>query len=491
MRRRVIPLVAILLIGIAPTPTLAQPARTPVAPRSAINSPYVADAMTTQQYHLSGSDGQTWRDIDPTNLSITVHAPANVSVILMGNADLWTANAGYNQDLGIAVSGGVAPNLHYPTVAGQPEAWKESGGFAGTYSPNAAFVETVIDVSANQDYTVKLQWKSNKRDPGTIYAGAGPIAGQYSNTRLTAQLIPADWQVFTAESRNQYAISGSNGQDFVPVDPVNLGFQFTSPTGGAAFFEANADLWTPVTGYNQDIGVLVNPFPNSTQLATWKESGGFGGTFSPNAAFAQGYFQIDPNTPYDVVLAAKANIPDRYPIVIGAGPIGNAYSPTTLTVIVMPNNVGGQSLDFGGLRLDNSDGATWQPMDAATVLVGGAHSTVDCVMILGANSDLWTVSNGYNQDLAIVQVTGTGPNDQQVLAWKESGGFAGAFSPNAAYVEAVVQIRANVQYNFALRWKQNKPGANSIHAGAGPWPKRPAFGEYSPTGFSSKSFGCS
>ncbi|HKV29389.1 MAG TPA: hypothetical protein VJT14_00050, partial [Candidatus Dormibacteraeota bacterium] len=278
---------------------------------------------------------------------------------------------------------------------------------------------------------------------------------------------------------------------FVPVDPVKLGFQFTSPTGGAAFFEANADLWTPVTGYNQDIGVLVAPFPNSTNLATWKESGGFGGTFSPNAAFAQGYFQIDPNTAYDVVLAAKANIADRYPIVIGAGPIGNAYSPTTLTVIVMPNNVGGQSLDFGGLRLDNSDGHTWYPMDAATVLVGGAHSTVDCVMILGANSDLWTVSNGFNQDLAIVQVTGTGPNDQQVLAWKESGGYAGAFSPNAAYVEAVVQISANVQYNFALRWKQNRPGTNSIHAGAGPWPKPPAFGEHSPTGFSSKAFGCS
>ena len=92
MRRRVVPLVAILLIGIAaPAPALAR-APSPTLPRSAaegdgrsgglkaasgISSPYVADAMMTQQYHLSGSDGQTWRDIDPTNLSITVHAPAN------------------------------------------------------------------------------------------------------------------------------------------------------------------------------------------------------------------------------------------------------------------------------------------------------------------------------------------------------------------------------------------------------------------------------
>src|SRR6266849_7276343 len=184
MRRRVIPLIATLLIGIAPTLPAprgggnvyaAAPTPSATLPRSVgtgdgrlgglkaasgISSPYVADAMMTQQYHLSGSDGQTWKDIDPANLSITVHAPANASVILMGNADLWTANRGYNQDLGIAVSGGVAPNIHYPTVAGQPEAWKESGGFAGTFSPNAAFVEAVIDVSANQDYTVKLQWRS-------------------------------------------------------------------------------------------------------------------------------------------------------------------------------------------------------------------------------------------------------------------------------------------------------------------------------------------
>ena len=79
----------------------------------------------------------------------------------------------------------------------------------------------------------------------------------------------------------------------------------------------------------------MNPFPNSTHLATWKESGGFGGTFSPNAAFAQGYFQIDPNTPYEVDLAAKANIADTHPIMIGAGPIGNAFSPTTLTVALL------------------------------------------------------------------------------------------------------------------------------------------------------------
>src|SRR2546427_3891540 len=264
MRRRGFGLVAICLIG--PSLPLVDPAaaasRAPTLPRASINSPYVADAMSTSQYHLTGSDGRTWRDIDPTNLSITFQAPVDLSVIPTANADLWTANNGYNQDLGIAVSGGVAPAIVYPTIAGQPEAWKESGGFAGTRSPNAAFVETVIDLSAGQTYTFKLQWKANKRDPGTIYAGAGPLAdGSFSNTRLTAQLIPPGWEVWTTESRNQYALSGSDGQTFESVDPA--------------------------------------------------------GTFSPNAAFAQGSIPSDPNTLYTAEVVAKANKPDPYPIVIG------------------------------------------------------------------------------------------------------------------------------------------------------------------------------
>src|SRR5712691_984547 len=143
MRRRGIVLAAVWVVGIG-APSLLSPASgggdgrlignvyaAPSLPsprggglmNAAINSPYVADAMTTQQYHLTASDGRTWKDIDPVNLSITLNSPGDISVILMANADLWPANAGYNQDLGIAVSGGVTPNKH-PTAAGQPEAWK-------------------------------------------------------------------------------------------------------------------------------------------------------------------------------------------------------------------------------------------------------------------------------------------------------------------------------------------------------------------------------
>src|SRR2546422_526931 len=348
MRRRGFALVAICLIGTAvpQVDPAAAASRATTLPTASIDSPYVADAMSTSQYHLTGSDGRTWRDIDPTNLRITFQAPVDLSVILMANADLWTANNGYNQDLGIAVSGGVAPAIVYPTIAGQPEAWKESGGFAGTRSPNAAFVETVIDLSAGQTYTFKLQWKANKRDPGTIYAGAGPLAdGSFSNTRLMAQLIPAGWEVWTTESRNQYAISGSDGQTFQSVDRDLLTVSFSST-------------------------------------------------------------------------------------------IAVEYSPTTLTVIVAPNNVG-NAVDFGQLRLDDSDGRTWQPMDLPTALVTGVQSSVDCVVIVGANADLFTASGGYNQDLGIIETIGQDPTEH-LIAWKESGGYSGTVSPHAAYRAAAV-----------------------------------------------------
>jgi hypothetical protein len=92
---------------------------------------------------------------------------------LTANADLWTSTSGLNQDIAISVNGAIA-------------GWKESGGFT-TFSPNAAFLETLAAMSAGTAYTIKIQWKANKpAGSGTIYAGAGN--GPYSPTRLTALL---------------------------------------------------------------------------------------------------------------------------------------------------------------------------------------------------------------------------------------------------------------------------------------------------------------
>src|SRR4029077_6456110 len=91
--------------------------------------PYTA--MTAQPYQLTANDGATWVDLDPTNLALTIKPQASGMAVLSGNADLWTANAGMNQDLGIDVDGII-------------KAWKESGGYGGTFSPNAAFVRTTM-----------------------------------------------------------------------------------------------------------------------------------------------------------------------------------------------------------------------------------------------------------------------------------------------------------------------------------------------------------
>jgi hypothetical protein len=112
---------------------------------------------------------------------VTVTPAGYTDSIVGGNADLFTANAGYNQDIAIFVSDNGGPD----TLV----AWKESGGFAGTFSPNAAFVQAMYPMAAGHTYVFKLKWKTNKNALGTtIYVGAGPIAGLYSPTSLTVEL---------------------------------------------------------------------------------------------------------------------------------------------------------------------------------------------------------------------------------------------------------------------------------------------------------------
>jgi hypothetical protein len=145
-------------------------------------------AVSTQQYTLTNSDGVSWADMDSTSttpLLLTITPAFNCQAILSGNADLWTSVAAFNQDIAIVISGGA-----YGT--GQVVAWKESGGFAGTFSPNAAFVQTVQPLAAGSAYTIKLQWKANRAGSSTIWAGAGPIpagSSTFSPTRLTASLV--------------------------------------------------------------------------------------------------------------------------------------------------------------------------------------------------------------------------------------------------------------------------------------------------------------
>ncbi len=141
--------------------------------------------VTKAQYFLANSDGSTWADMDPTGLSLTLTPLFNAQSVISVSVDLWTAKAGLNQDVGIYIEGGA----YGGAGAGKIVAWKESGGFAGTYSPNAAYVETSQPLVAGTAYTLKVRWKTNKpAGGGVIFAAAGG-AGDYSPTRLAVNLI--------------------------------------------------------------------------------------------------------------------------------------------------------------------------------------------------------------------------------------------------------------------------------------------------------------
>jgi hypothetical protein len=279
---------------------------------------------TTTQYSMVGSDGSTWQDIDTANLTIANYTPTvSGSALLSANADLWTALGGVNQDLGIWVSGGTYG-------AGSIVGWKESGGYGGTFSPNAAYAQTLIPLVGGVPYTIKLKWKANKQTSGTIYAaaGAGPV---YSPTRLTVRLFPNANTLIDGNSAKQYNKVGSTGADWTPVD--SAGLQITvNPTATSVWvLSANADLFTATAGVNQDIGIFISGGAYGTgTLVAWKESGGYGGTFSPNAAFVQTVVPLQMGVTYTITLEWKANKSTGGAIYAAAGG-GPVYSPTRIT----------------------------------------------------------------------------------------------------------------------------------------------------------------
>jgi hypothetical protein len=138
----------------------------------------VSQASITSQPRLVGSDGSNWLSMD-SGLSVNL-ASTNCLAVLSANADLWTANAGVNQDLAILV--GPADGVAYPNGL---TGWKESGGVLGTFSPNAAFSQVVFALPSGT-HTIRLAWKANHAGPGTIFAGAGGSA-PFSPTSLIVQ----------------------------------------------------------------------------------------------------------------------------------------------------------------------------------------------------------------------------------------------------------------------------------------------------------------
>jgi hypothetical protein len=436
--------------------------------RAAGTKPTTERASSTNQYTLSNSDGVTWKDMDTANLRVYCTPTANQRILLTANADLWTANAGYNQDLGIFVSdNGAADTLL---------AWKESGGFAGTFSPNAAFAQTRFSMISGHNYAFKLKWKTNKNAPGaTIFAGAGPIGGNFSPTSLVAESFPKTVTPNFAVSKLQYTNTILDGTTWTDIDATNLKTTLTPSADSKAVLGANADLWTANAGVNQDIGIFVSDNGGADTLVAWKESGGFAGTFSPNAAFVKATWPMVSTHTYVFKLKWKSNnsAPGKT-IYAGAGPISAQFSPTSLFAQTIASGANPYTaVSTQQYTQTNSDGVTWQLMDSnlnVTVTPGA-----DTNSILGANADLWTANAGYNQDIGIF-VSDNGGADA-LLAWKESGGFAGTYSPNAAFAQTTYPMVSGHTYVFKLEWKTNSSAlGKTIYAGAGP-----LTGVFSPT----------
>lgn len=440
-------------------------------------------ASSVQQYTLDGSDGSTWSTVDAVNLAVTYTPSSTTTVVFTGNADMWTEVAGFNQDLGICVvTGGAAP-----ATCAQPLAWHESGGFAGTFSPNAAAVEAASAVTSGTQYTAFLVWKANQTMPSgdRIHIGAGNAGSGFSPTSLIVQLYGTPG-VTSALSTQQYTMHGSDGVTWQPMDGSALTMSVSYPNTTTYELSANADLWTEASGVNQDIGINVSPActnDSGNTLAAWKESGGSAGTYSPNAAFVKTLCVMSGGTHYTVSLVWKANEPKGSSDVIaaGAGPSGGTFSPTSLIAAGDPLITGTASTSQ--YQLNGSDGTTWQPVDAShldlTVTPGWS-----CVMRVTGNADMWTQNAGFNQDLGI-EVTPAG-GGSSVATWKESGGFAGTFSPNAAFVQGTYAMTGGTQYTVSLVWKSNTsmPAGDVIRIGAGP-----IGGAYSPT-FLAVDFDC-
>jgi hypothetical protein len=413
-------------------------------------------ACSSHQYSLSKSDGSTWQDLDPTRLSLTFTPAADSYAVISGNTDLFTSASGYAQDIGVSVNGTL-------------NAWKESGGRAGTFSPNAAALQTVVQVTHGVGYTVRLQWKANVPDPYTIFAGAGPIIGAYSPTRLTVQLIPsASGTVWSSAITSQPSLTGSDGTTWVDMDP-GLSVPFVVPSGTwDAMITVNADLWTSTAGYNQDLAINLNG-----SVAAWKESGGKVATFSPNAAFVQSVVPVTSGSSYTAKVQWKTNHGSSGSIHAGAG--SGSFSPTRITVVLIPPASAGAAISNLQYSLTNSDGATWHAIDLTHLLLTLSPSAATSYAI-GAGADLFTAASGYNQDLGVM-VSGGAYGSGTLVAWKESGGSGGTYSPNAAYVTTDLHLQAGVSYTVWLVWKANRPaGGGTIYAAAGP-----LAGSFSPT----------
>jgi hypothetical protein len=193
-------------------------------------------------------------------------------------------------------------------------------------------------VTGGTTYTARVQWKANKGYYGWIHIGAGPIGANYSPTRMTVILVPGSGGAAVASSVQQFAQQNSDGVSWTPMSMTSMALSIT-PTVNTSFeVSANADLWTAVAGYNQDVAIMASGGAYGTgTVVAWKESGGFGGTFSPNAAMVTTDLHLQAGSTYSLWVVWKANHggSGSRSIYAGAGPVAGSFSPSSLIAVAL------------------------------------------------------------------------------------------------------------------------------------------------------------
>jgi hypothetical protein len=169
----------------------------------------------------------------------------------------------------------------YPTIADsqRPEGeW----GFAGTFSPNAAFVQR-----RSRPFTASRTpglWKTNAADPAP-FAGAGPFAGSFAHGHGVAYCRRRRFTRNGDHAEFSPAARFSNWQD---VDAANLSLSFT-PRWSRTAVSGNADHPGQRPGFNQDIGVALSgaSFPSVGATPRHGRRAAALRHLQPNAAFVQ------------------------------------------------------------------------------------------------------------------------------------------------------------------------------------------------------------
>ena len=354
---------------------------------------------------------------------------------------------------------------------------------AGNDYPVQTYVVTPYDQWGNASSSVNVPGSqlsytaTNLPDAQPVYftvsaidsVGSGPAATGYSVTPVSAT-PPRAGSSSATDAHTQYRLPNSDGATWQYLGGAVLPLSYTPASSGEAVITLNSDLWTAAATYNIDVGLSINGI-----MLGWKEAGGYR-PFSPNAAFLQLLVPVTLGTTYTITPVWKSNRPGLGTSAwAGAGSAG-AFSPTRLSVQLesafgVSGNTTGATVATTRQIQDvwpqpGSDGTQWMALDRT--LQFSITPTATQQYLLTGNSDLWTETPGYNQDVGIM-VNGT------VVAWKESGGAA-AYSPNAAYVQALYPMTAGQSYQVALVWKTNRaaPGV-TIVAGAG------SSGNFSPS----------